>query len=64
MQIAFYLAYALVLLVFIVLASFAVFHAFKYRHISPRTVPITWVFVFVSVVLAAVSLYFVFSLEF
>jgi hypothetical protein len=64
MQIAVYIAYAALLLTFLVLGGFAVFHAFKYSYISPRTRPITWVFVVVSAVLIAVSLYFLLILDF
>ncbi len=64
MQIVIYLIYAVLLLTFLVLSGFAVFHAFKYSYISPRTKPITIVFIVVSVVLVAISAYFVATLTF
>ncbi len=64
MQIVVYLFYAALLTAFLVLAGFAVFHAFKYSYISPRTKPITWVFIVVSAVLIAVSIYFALILQF
>jgi len=64
MQIFIYAVYALLLLTFLALAGFAVFHAFKYEYISPRTKPITYIFIIVSAVLLAISVYFLFMLEF
>jgi hypothetical protein len=58
MQVVIYITYALLLIAFLLFAGFAVHHAFRYRYISPRVKLIAWVFMIVSVVLIAISLYF------
>lgn len=64
LQIATYTVYGSLLLIFLVLAAFAVFHAFKYSYISPRTRIVTWIFILVSTVLVSLSLWFLFNIEF
>jgi len=59
-----YTAYGLLLLAFLVLAGFATRHALNYSYISPRIKPVTIIFVVVSLVLIAISVYFLMQLQF
>lgn len=59
-----YIAYGLILLAFLVLGGFATRHAFNYSYISPRIKPVTLIFVVVSVILIAISFYFLMQLQF
>ncbi|MCF7845690.1 MAG: hypothetical protein K9L85_00450 [Candidatus Peribacteraceae bacterium] len=63
MQITVYIIYGLLLTAFLVFAGFAVHHAFTYAYISPRVRAVSWIFILVSVVLIAVSLYFLTQLQ-
>jgi hypothetical protein len=64
LQLFTYITYGIALLGFLVLAGFAVTHALKHEYISPRVKPVTWIFIVVSAVLIAISLYFLATLQF
>ncbi|MFH0834204.1 MAG: hypothetical protein V2A63_02335 [Patescibacteria group bacterium] len=63
MQTAIYIIYGLLLAAFLVFASFAVHHAFTYAYISPRIRVIAGIFIVVSAILIAVSVYLLTQLQ-
>ena len=58
MQIFIYILYAVSLIAFLVFASFAIYHSFRYRYIAPRVRIMAWIFIFVSLILITISFYF------
>ena len=64
LQLLTYGLYAILILVFVLLSSFAIFHAFKYSYISSRTRFITWVYILVSSALIGASVYFLLHIRF
>ena len=64
MGIFIYTIYGILLIIFLVLAGFAVRHAIRYEYISPRVKPITIIFIVVSIALIGVSIYFLTQLQF
>ncbi|MCF7836333.1 hypothetical protein K9N08_00165 [Candidatus Gracilibacteria bacterium] len=63
MQFVVYTLYGLILTAFLIFAGFAVNHAFRYSYISPRVKIIAWIFVFVSLFLIGISVYFLTKLN-
>lgn len=58
MALIIYTIYALLIVIFLAIGGLAVYHALRHVYLSPRVRPVTIVFVALSLVLIAVSTFF------
>ena len=64
MQIITYAAYGIAIIVFIVLAIFAIYHSLRFHYISARMKLLALIFIVLSSIGILVSLYFLLKIQF